>query len=480
LTSTGWKNIKDVTVDDLVATFDKEKIYFEYPKATISKPVENFYKIEGQSTCQNVSGKHSVVLNDLSKIHAEDIKKLKDKDLPYGMIEEKESALNNDWLEVLTCVVMDGTIIDRSKYQDTVAKRIQFKISKPEKIEYIKSVLDKAGIEYTFKPATMSPSNKLQPYYIRIYGEPARKIFKMLNGVKELPFYYSDMDSGEFYRFIKCLEQTDGYRPNKNTIDWTTTSKSDVDIIQMAATLNGYLFIYKEVYGSGFKNGKLQYHCSIRKDITKNRNVTIEKSAGGMSYCLEMPAGRFVTRYAGKVAFSGNTAMRKFHNTDILRRIVYELNREPDTNIQLGDYSGWLNLKFNVSKTHSNSINVHYHHGFGGNAARSKGMLGVQIEAFKYPDANILVRGHTHQKWYDPSTTRVRLNSRGKVYKDKIRFIQSGSYVDGVADGKGGWVVEKNFNPTDIGGWFVNFTPKLSAGDVKIEVGVHETIHDTF
>lgn len=192
----------------------------------------------------------------------------------------------------------------------------------------------------------------------------------------------------------------------------------------------------------------------------------------------------FLRPYAQNIAFisQGNheTAMRKFHNTDILRRIVYELNREPDTNIQLGDYSGWLNLKFNVSKTHSNSINVHYHHGFGGNAARSKGMLGVQIEAFKYPDANILVRGHTHQKWYDPSTTRVRLNSRGKVYKDKIRFIQSGSYVDGVADGKGGWVVEKNFNPTDIGGWFVNFTPKLSGGDVKIEVGVHETIHDTF
>jgi len=128
----------------------------------------------------------------------------------------------------------------------------------------------------------------------------------------------------------------------------------------------------------------------------------------------------------------------------------------------------------------STVCNIHYHHGFGGSAKRSKGMLDVQIEAMKYPDAHILVRGHTHQKWYDPSTARMRVTRNGKIYKDKIKYIQSGSYVDGIGAGKAGWAVEKNFNPTDIGGWFVDFKYKKSNDTQVIITQVIETPVETF
>jgi hypothetical protein len=107
-------------------------------------------------------------------------------------------------------------------------------------------------------------------------------------------------------------------------------------------------------------------------------------------------------------------------------------------------------------------------------------MLDVQIEAMKYPDANILVRGHTHQKWYDPSTARMRVSPNGRIYKDKIKYIQSGSYVDGIGAGKSGWAVEKNFNPTDIGGWFVDFKLKKSNSDQNIITQVIETPVESF
>ena len=192
----------------------------------------------------------------------------------------------------------------------------------------------------------------------------------------------------------------------------------------------------------------------------------------------------FLETYKRNLAFisPGNheKTIEKYHNTDMLRNVIYTLNQDQKTNIQYGGYSGWINFHFELGKGHLISNNVHYHHGFGGNAKRSKGMLDVQLEVMKYPDADILVRGHTHQKWYDPSTTRVRMNCKGKVYKDKCRYIQSGSYVDGIDKGKAGWPVMRNFMPTDIGGWFVNFTPMQKSKGMFIETSVYETQADQF
>ena len=191
----------------------------------------------------------------------------------------------------------------------------------------------------------------------------------------------------------------------------------------------------------------------------------------------------FLKPYAKNIALIsyGNheKTINKFHNHDILRSIVWALNLDQGVNIQLGAYSGWVFLRLKNGQA-SQIQKIHYHHGFGGNAKRSKGMLDVQIEAMKYPDANILVRGHTHQKWFDPSTARMRVTAKGRIYKDKIKYIQSGSYVDGIGAGKSGWPVEKNFNPTDIGGWFVDFKLKKSNAEQYIISQIIETPVETF
>lgn len=480
LTAGGWKNIKDVTQNDLVATFDESKIFYDNPTNTVSKKVESLYKLTGQHSCQYVSPKHRVVLNDMSVVNAEDIHSLKDKDLPYGMKLDSDVQFNDDIVRLITCVVMDGTIVDRSKYGNTDAKRIQFKISKPEKITYIRSVLDRLNVKYTFKKATKSKTNKLQPYYIRIYGDYARTIFDMVGSDKQLPEEFVNLSGSNFDAFIDALENTDAHRPNGNSISWSTTSKNELDLVQVMCIHNGWHCSTRyDDNRSGFGKGKRQYVAYISEDITKNKDVSIDKyEYSGLVYCLSMPNGRFITRYNGKVAYSGNCTIQKFHDTDPLRRIVYSLNQDDKTNIALGSYSGWVFLRFNVGRK-AIIQKIHYHHGFGGNAKRSKGMLDVQIEAMKYPDADILVRGHTHQKWYDPSTTRMRVTQKGRIYKDKIKYIQSGSYVDGIADGKGGWAVEKNFVPTDIGGWFVDFSYYRYEKNGHDHEGIKSTVVET-
>lgn len=182
----------------------------------------------------------------------------------------------------------------------------------------------------------------------------------------------------------------------------------------------------------------------------------------------------FLAPYADNIALIsyGNheTTIRKYHDTDPLRRLVFGLNAKCNSNIQLGQYSGFIFMQFSYHKgTSTWSKTIHYHHGFGGNAKRSKGMLDVQIEVMKYPDVDIMFRGHDHQKWHDPSTTRMRVTQKGKVYKDSVNYIKTGSYKDGIGEGKQGWEVEKNFLPTCMGGWFTDYLYNKNEG-VKIRL----------
>jgi UDP-2,3-diacylglucosamine pyrophosphatase LpxH len=169
----------------------------------------------------------------------------------------------------------------------------------------------------------------------------------------------------------------------------------------------------------------------------------------------------FLRPYADNIALisEGNheTMVAKKHDTNPLKRLVSGLQAyNPD--IGHGRYSGYVFLRFRYEngQTCSTSI-LHYHHGFGGNAKRSKGMLDVQLEAMKYPDAHILCRGHDHQKWYDPSTTRQRVTRKGNIYYDNIHYIKTGSYKAGLGAGEGGFEVEKNFMPTRLGGWWLSY-----------------------
>lgn len=170
----------------------------------------------------------------------------------------------------------------------------------------------------------------------------------------------------------------------------------------------------------------------------------------------------FLKPYAKNIALIGygnhETSIYKYHDTDPIRRLVARLNTLHEGNIQLGQYSGFIKFVFAYKNGQArHQIIKHYHHGFGGNAKRSKGMLDVQIEVMKYPDADILVRGHDHQKWHDPSTVRWRLKQNGEIAKDNVHYLKTGSYKDGLEEGKQGWEVEKNFLPTRMGGWFLDY-----------------------
>ena len=139
-------------------------------------------------------------------------------------------------------------------------------------------------------------------------------------------------------------------------------------------------------------------------------------------------------------------------HTDVTKRVVEGLKGK-GLAATMGGYSGWMiyTLRRNINGGRI-PLKQFYHHGYGGNAPRSKGILKVDINMKNHPDANIITTGHDHNNWYLPVTVQ-RLNKQFKVHNSVVHNIDTGSYKK-LGDGFAGWATEKGFaNPT-LGGWW--------------------------
>lgn len=318
LTDSGWKNITKIT-NEKIAQFDinTNEITFDYPIEKIKKHSKYLIRIEGNKTRQEVTPNHDVVVNH---------EKVKAKDLLDWELEERQftltghqnglySGFSEEDIRLLTWVVMDGTIVNNAKYVPRSTKiRIQFKLSYRHKIKRLKSLLRKQGIGFTYKKATKSGGNKLQPYLIRIYGDEARRIYKLLNGVKVLPSEFRNFNSRELSVFLEELLNTDGGM-SFGRICWTSIEKKNIDAIYEACIKNNIVCRYRtsNAKKSGFKNGKKQYSMLINQGRYTLSKIKVKKiKYNDLAYCFTMPKGTLITRLRGRVAFTGNCWIEKY------------------------------------------------------------------------------------------------------------------------------------------------------------------------
>jgi hypothetical protein len=154
------------------------------------------------------------------------------------------------------------------------------------------------------------------------------------------------------------------------------------------------------------------------------------------------------------------TSVMKNCGTNMIERLATILNHKypnQENPIETTGYEGWLRIQFSKNGCVRKYM-IKYRHGDRGNAKRSKGILDVDIDAMKYPDADLIVKGDDHQKWMFPAMIRKMPDANMNLIESKQYQLRLGSYVDGLGDQVGGWAVEKGFAPTDRGGWFVNIS----------------------
>ena len=161
---------------------------------------------------------------------------------------------------------------------------------------------------------------------------------------------------------------------------------------------------------------------------------------------------QYLKPYAENVTFIG----RGSHETNIEKRLsTSPIDRlcQGLGGVTPGPYSGWILLQL-IRNGFRARFNLHFHHGYGGNAPRSKGVLNADIDQKEWPDADIIVSGHTHQKWHLPISVE-RINEKGFIREATVHHLKLGSYK--MLDRFAGWEVEKGFAQPRLGGWWMGF-----------------------
>jgi hypothetical protein len=150
------------------------------------------------------------------------------------------------------------------------------------------------------------------------------------------------------------------------------------------------------------------------------------------------------------------TGALKNNETHLLNRLVDRLNDNGSSAV-LGGYQGWLKMLFeSEAQNNRQSINIRYTHGGGADAPVTKGTIQSSRRAVIYPDAHVVISGHSHNQWMMP-IPRLRLNNVGREVRDEQLHLQIPSYKDEITGQVDGFAVEKQHAPKPMGAWWLKF-----------------------
>lgn len=146
------------------------------------------------------------------------------------------------------------------------------------------------------------------------------------------------------------------------------------------------------------------------------------------------------------------TAIAKHNDFDLTEQLYARLKPNAP-HLQLGTYAGFVRLKVRRKPASSNCMLIAYHHGFGGSAPVTRGVIQSNRMAISYPDADLVWSGHTHTEFY-VSVARQRVTRINQVERGEQVHIKSPGYKEDTLKGEG-WAVEKGFMPGSLGAWWM-------------------------
>lgn len=171
------------------------------------------------------------------------------------------------------------------------------------------------------------------------------------------------------------------------------------------------------------------------------------------------------------IAFSdGNheTAVVKNIETNPLSRLVLDINANHGAQAEHLPYQCFVVFKFR-RKTGGNVRRavMAVHHGKWGGVV-SKGTQGISRYAAIYPQADIVLSGHTHDYWVVP-TEMYNLSVNGKISLKTQYHVKTGTYKDEFKDGSG-FAIERIVTPKPMGSWWLKMKPKDDKVQISFEM----------
>lgn len=168
------------------------------------------------------------------------------------------------------------------------------------------------------------------------------------------------------------------------------------------------------------------------------------------------------------------TAIGKRHETDLIERLCAGLSASGPCPVYSGGYGGWVLFRLVSQKGGSFSFRVRYFHGSGGGAMMTHGVLDTRRHASLYPDADMVITGHSHHHWVVPiARERIRqFLGQAEVVVDEQLHVRIGTYKDEHGDGYGGWAIEKGLPPKGLGAVWMRLHIAGTQGNYRLAAEV--------
>jgi predicted phosphodiesterase len=172
-----------------------------------------------------------------------------------------------------------------------------------------------------------------------------------------------------------------------------------------------------------------------------------------------MDAVEFFKPYAKKLLFVGlgnhETSVISNAGTNPISAFCMMMRMEGSSVIE-GTYQGFIIDHIEYGRNPQwFSIKTAFHHGHGGAPQKTEGTLEIEGDKAKFPNVDIVVKGHNHFKWHNPGQTRFWLTNKGTVEKKVQHHIRLGTYK--ATNFTEGWAVEKGFKPNTTGSYFIDY-----------------------
>ncbi len=429
LTTSGWKRMADLTEDDIIASFKKDsgEISFDKVVALTKFSEHGGYQLSSNFKDELVTKDHNLVIDGefVKTSKYQEVKNSKFRHFGNVPITEPTVKFTDDELRLYTWIVADATLVNRAKYGET-GFRVQFKLSKQRKIDSLRELLDRMEIPYTFKEATKYGVNKLQPYYIRIYGEYAKKMYnEWFNGNKEFGKNLLNLTRKQLDVVLNTLTYTDGRYLN-NILEWSTTSKNDADIIQALCVMNGIKCKYKmKIYNindHSFPNSirKPSYIMNVYINESNFRDSLVKREYIDEAFNfvgVTSVNGTIIVRRNGIVSFTGNSRnseKRKIstENKNSYEYLMYHMlrrhfNENERVNFIIDDgYLTYIDIY---------DYKIRFHHGHAMNYGGGVGGVTIPVAKAiaqwdKETKAYLDIFGHFHTLMMDTGTSKFVLN----------------------------------------------------------------------
>jgi hypothetical protein len=142
----------------------------------------------------------------------------------------------------------------------------------------------------------------------------------------------------------------------------------------------------------------------------------------------------FFREYAKNIVFIGTgnheVSVSKFHAFDPTQNLIFMLNKECGTDIQHGQYSGFITLRYqHGDNSRTRTKILYYNHGQGMTAEVTKGTIDINRH-MSTKLCDIIWLGHKHQKLLLPAEPMMTVDKTGNIYAFDRTGIITGAYVN--------------------------------------------------